>query len=220
MRHRYMGAVVVVLAMSALACTCNLLSGLTGSTSQSLFQDDFSNKNNGWDENTSDNASTGYGNGDYVMKVFQTSWFVWANPESAKSSLSNIHIAVTASNTGAATEPGFGVICDYVDRDNYYYMGVSVDGYYIIVKTMNGDDTPLSDQSSWITSDAVPVNASSYNLEADCGNGTLTLSVNGQQVDSVSDSTFSSGSVGLFARSFDEPNAEIHFDNFVVTALQ
>ncbi len=220
MRHKHAGAAVIALAMSALACTCNLLSGLTGGSTQALFKDEFSNHNAGWDENTSDNAATGYGNGDYVIKVFNTSWFAWANPEGANLSLSNVHVEVTASNTGAATEPGFGVICDYADTSNFYYLGVSVDGYYIIVKTVNGDDTPLSDADSWVASDAIPLNASSYTVGADCGNGALTLTVNGKTVGSVSDSTFSNGTVGLFARSFDEPNAEIHFDNFVVTALQ
>ena len=218
MKRKPAGVLVLALALSALACTCNLLSSLPGGSS-ALFEDDFSGKGNGWDENTGLNGATNYGDGDYVIQVFSTSYFIWANPEGANLSLSNVHIEVTARSTGSATEPGFGILCDYGDGDNTYYMGVSTDGYYIIVKTVNGEDVPLSDPDSWITSDAIPVNAASYRIGADCGNGTLALSVNGNSVGSVSDSTFTSGTIGLFARSFEQPNAEIRFDDLVVTAL-
>ena len=42
----------------------------------------------------------------------------------------------------------------------------------------------------------------------------------GKTVASVDDTTFTTGQVGLFAQSFDQANAEIHFDDFVVTKLQ
>ena len=45
----------------------------------------------------------------------------------------------------------------------------------------------------------------------------LTLSVNGEQIASFDDTTFSSGDVGLFAGTFSEPGTDIHFDNFKVT---
>jgi len=34
---------------------------------------------------------------------------------------------------------------------------------------------------------------------ADCNNGTLTLYVDGQRIDSVSDNTYGNGSIGVFA---------------------
>jgi len=54
----------------------------------------------------------------------------------------------------------------------------------------------------------------------DCGGGVLTLYVNGQQIDSVSDSTYVSGTVGLFASTDDvSGGASVIFDDFVVTKL-
>jgi hypothetical protein len=97
---------------------------------------------------------------------------------------------------------------------------VSTDGYYAIVKTAGGEDTVLSDADSWIQSDDIPVNAATYRLGVDCGNGTLTLQVNGTTVATVSDATLSSGTVGLFAQTFAEPNAEIRFDDFVAQPLE
>jgi len=210
-------AMSIALALTALAC--QFLHGSSGSSSGALFEDDFSDKGHGWDENTGDNAASGYVDGEYMIGIFRESWFAWANPEGANLSLSNVHLEVTARSVGAATEPGFGIMCNYADGDNTYYLGVSMDGYFAIVKTVGGEDTVLSDADSWIQSGDIPVNASSYRLGVDCGNGTLTLQVNGTTLASVSDSTFSSGTVGLFAQTFAEPNAEIRFDDFVAQAL-
>jgi hypothetical protein len=209
-------AAALLLALTVLAC--QFLPGSSGSGSGALFEDDFADNGEGWDETSSDNAAVGYVDGEYSIQVFPTGWFAWANPEGANLSVSNVHIEVSARNAGAATEPGFGVMCAYGDGDNTYYMGVSVDGYYIIAKTVAGEDTILSDEDSWITSDAIPLNAASYQLGADCGNGSVSLQVNGSTLATVSDSTFTEGTVGLFVQTFAEPNAEVRFDNYVVTA--
>ena len=209
----------LMLALATLAC--QFLPGGSGSNSSALFEDDFSNNSQGWDERTSDNAATGYENNEYSIAVFPTGWYAWANPEGADLSVSNVHIEVTARNTGTATEPGFGVMCAYSSGgDNTYYMGVSTDGYYVIVKTVGGEDTVLSDPESWIPSDDIPVNAASYRIGADCANGSLSLSVNGTTLATVEDATFTSGNVGLFVQTFSESNAEVRFDDYVVTALE
>ena len=57
-------------------------------------------------------------------------------------------------------------------------------------------------------------------MGADCGNGDLVLYVDGQQVASASDSTYTSGDTGLFAWSGDKVPAEIRYDDFVVTKLE
>jgi hypothetical protein len=184
-----------------------------------LFQDAFENQANGWDVYNSDNASAKYEGGEYVLHAIPVNWFVWGNPEGAHPSLSNARIEVTARSTGAATEPGFGIMCGYRDGDNTYYMGISVDGYYIIAKTVGGTDSVLSHTDSWTQSSAIPINAASYRLRADCGNGTLALYVNDSLLSTVNDTSFSSGMVGLFARTFAETNAEFRFDDLVVTSL-
>jgi hypothetical protein len=209
-----------VLVVTALACAIPGVGGDSGSGSGALFEDDFSNEGNGWDTFEGDNAKAGYDNGEYVLDVFPTSWFVWANPEGASPNLSNVRIEVTARNAGSATEPGFGIMCNYQDEQNTYYMGVSVDGYYVIAKTVGGSDTVLSHADSWAQSEDIPLNASSYRVRAECGNGTLTLYVGDTQLASVSDTTFSSGNVGLFAQTFDEGNAQIRFDDIVANALE
>ncbi|MBL0347244.1 hypothetical protein [Candidatus Villigracilis affinis] len=60
----------------------------------------------------------------------------------------------------------------------------------------------------------------SVRLGLDCGNGTLALYVNGQQIDSVSDSTYTQGSIGLFAATDDQDSGtNVTFDDYIVTKL-
>jgi hypothetical protein len=64
-------------------------------------------------------------------------------------------------------------------------------------------------------------NKDTYRVGADCGNGILTLYVDGQVIDSVPDSTYTSGFVGLFTWSGDNVStADITFDDFLVTTFE
>ena len=176
------------------------------------FTDDFSDSSSGWDDSSNENGDTGYENGEYVIRLNKLDWFRWGNAD--EDNLSDIHIDVTAQSTGSASDATFGVICHYVDGDNYYYMGIGSDGYYTIAKDVGDDDETLSKGN-----DKVPQNQASYQLGVDCGHGTLTLYVNDQMIASVEDDTFTTGQVGLFAWSAEDANVEVHFDDFVVTAL-
>lgn len=221
MTNKSVFSALVVLVLTALAC--NALSGSGGGSnngSDALFQDDFTNQNNGWKTYQNENAQASYEGGEYILRVFPTSWFVWGNPEGANPNLENVRIDVSAHSAGQAAEPGFGIMCHYQDSNNTYYLGVSVDGFYVIAKTVDGSETVLSHEDSWAQSDAIPVNASLYQIRAECGNGALALYMGDTQLASVSDSTFTSGNVGLFAQTFDQGNAEIRFDNLVATSLK
>ncbi|MEK7786449.1 MAG: hypothetical protein AAB658_13655, partial [Chloroflexota bacterium] len=97
-KHFVIPLVVLALAtLAALACSA-VGGGTTGPTEvPSLFKDDFSSSSSGWSTGNSDSSSVDYGDGDYVMKIFTTEWFVWGNPEE---SFENVHVEVTARNTG------------------------------------------------------------------------------------------------------------------------
>ena len=57
-------------------------------------------------------------------------------------------------------------------------------------------------------------------MGADCGKGTLTLYVDGQQIASVSDLSYTGGGVALFTWSAEEATTtDVSFDDFVMTEL-
>ena len=55
----------------------------------------------------------------------------------------------------------------------------------------------------------------------DCGNGRLTLYVDGQLIDSVSDDSYTDGTSGLLVWSGEDiASADVSFDDFLITSLK
>lgn len=222
-RKKHFVIPLMVLALAALAAlACSAVGGGGGTTDPtevpSLFKDDFSSSGSGWSTFTSDTGSVDYVDGEYVMGIFTSEWFIWGNPEE---SFGNVHIEVTARNTGGAVDTSFGIMCNYNDESQqFYYVAMDTQGFYAIAKTVSGqDDFFLTNDNQWSTSEDITKDAASYRVGADCGGGTITLYVDGTQIASASDSDLSQGDVGLFAWTADGASSEIRFDDLVVTAL-
>jgi len=110
------------------------------------------------------------------------------------------------------------MICNEQGTTNsFYYVGAASDGYYAFIKSaVAADDVYLKEGNS----DAISAAGTSLRLGLDCANGSLALYVNGQKIDSVSDSSYTSGVIGLFAASGDASSGtDVTFDDFVVTKL-
>ncbi len=181
-----------------------------------LLFDDFSDPNSGWSTFTSDSSTVQYNNGQMAIAIFKTEWFAWSNPES---NFSDVYIDVTAINRGGASDTIFGIMCDYTNKgDNYYYAGIDGSGRYAILK-YDGQDTWLTGKGDWARSDLIVPNAETYHMALGCGQNVLTLYVNDHLVDSVSDTTYSSGDVGVFVWTSQQSKAEVRFDNFAVVEL-
>lgn len=200
---------VVALALAALAC------GLPGSGA--LLEDDFSSGDT-WGTGTDADSSVEYLNESLNMFVNKDFWFVWSTPNDED--YENIHIEVTARNDSTDSTGAFGIICNLQITDTSYYFAVTGAGEYAIGRYTLTDDVLLTNGGEWGESSLITSDAASYRIGADCGNGTLTLYVDGQQIDSVSDTTYTSGNVGLFAWSGEElDGTNVTFDDFVVTKL-
>ena len=213
----------VVLAISALALAslgCGAFSSLLGDGS--LVRDDFSNSNSGWGTGTDTDSSVEYSNGGLQMLVFTPNYLTWSTPDSTD--YQNVHIETTATHNDTNATTAFGVICNELGTTaSYYYFVITPGGEYAIAKAEVGQtDFFFTNDDQWGTSDLITQNAASYRIGADCASdGRLTLYVDGQQIDSVSDFTFTTGRVGVITWSGDEaPSADVVFDDFVVTGLQ
>lgn len=215
MNKKYLLVPTVLLVLAALACNLPIPTG-----DGSLFKDDFSGTGGGWGTGTDNQSSVEYSSGKLVFQLFTDAYFTWSNPGQ---NLENVHVEVTAENVGGGLKTEFGLICNYVDRDQYYYFAVDSEGFYAIWKAVPGGDDKhviLSGGGDWAESSDIATNASSYRIGADCGGGTMTLYVDGKQIDSAQDSAYTKGDVGLFAWTGDDKSAEVHFDDFVVTSLK
>jgi len=183
-----------------------------------LFSDDFGNSGSGWNTLNSESAKVNYASGEYVVKFNKNKLYVWSNPGTR--TFKNVQVEVTVKKISGAADASFGVICNYVDKDNYYYAGVDANGFYAIVKYKGQKDNFLTGGGKWAKSNKIALKANEYNISAECINGSISLYVDGALIETVKDSDYTSGNVGVFAWSNDTATAEIHFDDFYVSQLQ
>ena len=183
-----------------------------------LLSDDFSSPL--WGTGADAERSVAYTNNTLQMIVYPNNTFVWSLPNDQD--YQNIHMEVTVINNDSDSTTAFGLICNQQAIDeNFYYFAVTPAGQYAIAKAVEGqDDLFITNEDQWGASDLIPKDAASYRVGADCGNGTLTLYVDGQQIDSVSDASYANGGVALFTWSGEEAtNTNVSFDDFLMTGL-
>ena len=197
---------IFVLALAALAC-----SGLPAASI--LFKDDFSDSSGGWKFT----SSSTYQDGQLVLRLDEANTLIKTLINAP--TLSNVHVEVTGQNSGRVSDEIFGVVCDYKDDGqaaDYYFLGIGTDGYYVIGKSVKSDLTVLvEDTGNRFTDDTA-----TYRVSADCGGGNLVLSVDGEQVATIADTTYTRGDAGLFLASGKKAQAEASYDDFVVTTLK
>jgi hypothetical protein len=204
---------ITVLALAALACAAV---PSVDSLLNPLPKDDFSSDTSGWGTGKDSDKLVEYANGGLHMIIYTPTYVTWSTP--GINPYENVHIE--ASVTNASTDPKalFGIVCNEQGSTTaFYYVGVSSDGYYAFIKSSVAEkDVYLKEGKSDTISAA---SSKSMRLGLDCGS-TLTLYVNGQQIDTSSDSTYTSGAVGLFAASdIQKGGTDVTFDDFAVTKL-
>jgi len=186
-----------------------------------LLDDDFSVSRTQWATGTSSNSKVEYADETLNIQIFTDKYIVWSFPNDKD--YENVHMEVTVLNNGTDSTTAFGFFCDqqYPIEDSRYFIAVTPAGEYVIAKaSLAVDDVYLTNNDQWGKSDLIAKNADSYRLGADCGNGKLTLYVDGQQVDSVTDDTYTSGRIALFAwRDTNGTKVDVSFDDFKMTKL-
>lgn len=187
-----------------------------------LLDDSFSAGRSQWGTGTDADSAVEYIDDALNIQVFTANYIVWSTPDD--SSYENVHMEVTVINNGTDQNTAFGFMCDMQQpiNDSRYYFAVTAGGEYAIAKaSLAMDDVFLTNNDKWAKSDAIAKNAGSYHIGADCGNGKLTLYVDGEQIASVDDSTYTSGGIALFVWSASESTAttNVSFDDFKMTNL-
>ena len=209
------------LALAALACNAVTSGGVTSTPDAPavILSDDFSSPQ--WGTGTDADSSVEYANNALQMIVFTNNIFVWSPPPNNQD-YQNVHMEVTVINNGTDSKTAFGLMCNQqATNSNFYYVAMTPAGEYAIAKASEGQsDVFLTNSDQWAASDIIAKDASSYRVGADCGNGTLTLYVDGLQIAAVSDSSYTSGGVGVFTWSDPEATStDVSFDDFLMMEL-
>jgi hypothetical protein len=216
MRHNLkLSLFILILVLTILACGGSADVPTAGEKGI-LFQDDFSDPTSGWDRVRREGEGiTDYEEGAYRIKVETINTDVWANPEGQ--SFSNVRIEVQATKSPGGTDNNdFGVICRYKNEANFYFFIISSDGYYGIGKVKEGDQQ-LIDMEDMYPTDKINLGDAVNQIRADCIGSTLTLFINGTEIDKKVDDEIKGENVGLIAGTFDTAYTDILFDNFKVT---
>ncbi|HSG44277.1 MAG TPA: hypothetical protein VLA72_14100 [Anaerolineales bacterium] len=183
-----------------------------------IMSDDFSSDQ--WGTGTDAESAVEYVGSVLNFDVYTENYFVWSTPDDEV--YSDIHMEVTAINNDTDSTTAFGFICNKSTGNDFYYFAMTPAGQYAIAEATDGEtDVFLTNNDEWADSDQIAVNALSYRVGADCGNGRLTLYVDGVEIDSVSDSTYTSGRVALFVWSGDDVGitTNVSFDDFEMIEL-
>jgi serine/threonine protein kinase len=194
---------------------------VVNNTAKVLLEDDFSVSQDNWGTLTDSNSSIEYENDALHMLIFKESYVAWSRPNDLK--YEHTHMEVTAFNNDTDSSTAFGFICAQQSKDwSFYYLAITPAGEYAIIRATDGEsDVLLTNNGKWGSSNLIPNKASSYRVGGDCGNGKLTLYVDGKQIASVSDNTYGTGRVGLFIWSGEKvASADVTFDDFLMTSLE
>jgi hypothetical protein len=183
-----------------------------------ILEDNFSSKT--WGTGTDTDSSVEYASDALQMIVYTKNYFVWSTPNATD--YDKVHIEATVKNNNTDPTTTFGIICNKQSgTSDFYYLGITPNGEYAIVKATTGqDDTVLTNEKQWQKSNLIKTNAPSYRVGADCGNGTLTLYVDGQRIDSVTAADYAKGGIALFTWSGQQATTtNVSFDDFVMREL-
>lgn len=106
------------------------------------------------------------------------------------------------------------------ESGDFYLFKISGDGYVWIGRYQDEAEEQAIIGSHWFESPAVKQGLNQTNslrVEADSGN--MIFYVNEQEVGRVTDNTFASGDIGLYAQTLGFPGVHVQFDNFSVSPL-
>lgn len=178
-----------------------------------LFLDDFSNPNSGWGTWAHEGASIQYDQGGLRIKVDLPLYMFWSL---SGKKFQDAQINVDAAVFGGPTNNTFGVLCRFTDEQNYYGFVISSDGYYGIYKIVKGVYSVFGDGNQLQYSQFIRQGQMGNRLEAVCAGERLALYANGELLTEVKDADLKNGQVGLLVGTYEQPGADIFFDNFVV----
>lgn len=184
-------------------------SPLTGGSGVLLLEDDFSDVfTSNLDVSEDDTSRTAYEDGAYVLEVKTSETVVWSL---VGGPYSNVSVEVEAVVPPDSDLTAAGLVFNYQDSDNFYLFSISNDGYYLLELLEDGEWITLIDPT--LSDD---VDATRNTLRVVTRGNRIALYANGVLLEETTDSTFTSGDVGLAVSTFPDSTGTVRFDNLVI----
>lgn len=183
-----------------------------------LFNDPFEGERDcGWALYSRDGASSEISEGVLRLTTSQPGQIWWTNPGRT---FDDVIITAEMAQVIGPQDNAFGLICRYQSSENFYVFLISSDGYYAIGKYQSGSSQIeyLSGEGEYVPSDAINQGQARNSMRASCVGNELSLTVNGELLESVNDATFVTGDIGLGASTFESGQLTVEYDNVRVLA--
>lgn len=179
-----------------------------------FFSDDFTTPPNGWGTMGREGGEILFEYEGLVLKVVTPNSLLWSvNQPRYRDS----RIDVDAVLLDGPVNDNFGVICRFIDNQNFYGFLVTHDGYYGIFKMQNGEMVMTNDKTNLDFSEVIRQGGVVNHITAECTGHILSLTVNDTLLAEIQDTSFSEGQVGLIAGAYENAGVKVLFDNFKVT---
>lgn len=203
----------LVIALSLLSLVISGCQGMPVKTGDILFRDDFTDPTSGWLVGVDSIGAADYMDGGLRIYV--------SKPASSRVSIprlrfDDVRIDVDAVKVSGPDDNHYGVVCRYQDKDNFYFLEISSDGYYGIGKYQDGKMS-LIGFTQMQSNNAIRQGYATNHLRAECIGDSFTLYLNGIRIGAAKDPAFKMGNVGLIAGTLNIRGTDILFDNFSVT---
>jgi len=180
-----------------------------------LYSENFSSNSSFWPTYKTNNESYAYDSGRYALTVLPKNSYSIKSLD--KDNISDFIIQVEAGREGGADPSRYGVVLRYLDENNFYRFYISSDGYY---KFDGKKDGSLFTVIDWTKSEAIETRSSTNILQVAADGEKFTFYINGIKVADASDSTFSSGRIGIIGETTDHGNAQVSFDNLKIWSMK
>ena len=158
-------------------------------------------------------------NGVYDLLITSDSIGRWA---AANETFSDGIYSVEATLVDGPLDNGYGFLFRAdAESGDFYLFKISGDGYVWMGRYRDGVEEEAIVGGHWVESTAVNQGQNVTNtLQVTAESGNLIFSVNDQEVGRVTDNTFDSGDIGLFAETLGQSGVHVQFDNFSIEPIQ
>jgi hypothetical protein len=128
----------------------------------------------------------------------------------------DVAITVDVRHVQGSVNNWIGALCRQQDEANYYLFALSADGYYLILRVVDGEATPLAGPEY---SEIIRSGKAGNNLQVTGRDASLSLWINEEPIASIRDNALQApGQVALFADAVQRGEILVAaFDNFVLT---
>lgn len=185
-------------------------SGFSNSDGDVAFFDDFSDPGSGWTSYPELDYPPSYESGHLVFSIVPTESFGLGYLPRV---FEDVAVSVDVKFDQPAHDGDIGILCRYVDSENYYSVEVTENGYYAVWKKVNSEYSWLIE---WTPSSLIPTDGSPFILNAACDGTQLQVGINDQLLGTANDADLASGYVGLIAGTYENGGLIVSFDNFEV----